>query len=52
VQIVARKVKAEVPASVSALARVLDQYEGRYRELRGVATFGEYMTATGKIADE
>jgi len=37
---------------MSALARILDQYEGRYRELRGVATFGDYMTSTGKAADE
>ncbi len=50
--IVSRKVKAALPTGVSALAGVLDQYEGRYRELRGVATFGEYVRSTGKIADE
>lgn len=32
--------------------RVLDAYEGRYRELRNAADFGEYVTAGGKVADE
>ncbi len=35
-----------------ALASALDAYEGRYRQLRNAADFGEYMTAGGKIADE
>jgi hypothetical protein len=35
-----------------ALAGALDAYEGRYRQLRNAADFGEYMTAGGKIADE
>lgn len=48
----ARKTGAQLPASVSALARVLDQYDGRYRELRAAANFGEYMTSTRKAADE
>jgi hypothetical protein len=52
VPVVARKTGAQLPASVSALARVLDQYDGRYRELRAAANFGEYMTSTRKAADE
>ncbi len=48
----AKTARAAVPTEVSALARVLDQYEGRYRELRGVTSFGGYMTAAGKVADE
>ena len=46
--------KRDVPASpaLAALARVLDQYEGRYRELRGCPTFGEYVAASGGGADE
>jgi len=35
-----------------ALAGALDAYEGRYRQLRDAADFGEYMTAGGKVADE
>jgi len=49
---VSRKAKVAVSAAVIGLARVLDQYEGRYRELRGAANFGEYVASTGKIADE
>lgn len=46
--------KRDVPASpaLASLARVLDQYEGRYRELRGCSTFGEYVAASGSGADE
>lgn len=37
-----------------ALVRVLDAYEGRYRELKGASSFGEYVTigAATKVADE
>jgi len=47
-----RKSHAPVPAEIGALARVLDQYEGRYRELRGVRTFGDYLRAPARDADE
>lgn len=50
--VVPKKAKVAVPATVTDLARVLDQFEGRYRELRGVGNFGEYITSTGKVADE
>jgi hypothetical protein len=37
---------------VLALARALDQYAGRYRELRNAASFGEYLSTSGREADE
>jgi hypothetical protein len=50
---VSRKTRGStVPADVLALARTLDAYDGRYRELRGSATFGEYLRAPVKGADE
>lgn len=50
---VSRKTRGSaVPADVLALARTLDAYDGRYRELRGAATFGEYLRAPTKGADE
>lgn len=48
----ARKRNVTIPPEVATLARVLDSYEGRYRELRGVANFGEYVGASGRVADE
>ena len=47
-----RKSHVSVPAEIAALARVLDQYDGRYRELRGVRTFGDYLRAPARGADE
>jgi hypothetical protein len=47
-----RKSHAPVPVEIGALARVLDQYEGRYRELRGVRAFGDYLRAPARGADE
>ena len=46
--------RRDVPASlpIAALGRVLDQYEGRYKELRGCSNFGEYVTTSGGGADE
>jgi len=50
--IVSRKANAAVPSEVITLARVLDQYDGRYRELGGVANFGEYVDSKRRAADE
>ena len=47
-----RRSNVGVSRRVQALARVLDQYEGRYRELRSAASFGEYVSASGREADE
>lgn len=47
-----RRSNVGVSPRVQALARVLDQYEGRYRELRGAASFGEYVSASAREADE
>lgn len=47
-----RKRNPQVSSEIEVLVRVLDAYEGRYRELRGAADFGEYVTAAGRVADE
>jgi hypothetical protein len=49
---VSRKSAGTVPGEIASLARVLDQYEGRYRELRRVGTFGDYLRAPAHGADE
>jgi hypothetical protein len=47
-----RKRSNPIAADVTRLARVLDQYAGRYRELRGARTFGAYVKSSGAADEE
>lgn len=50
--IVARKRDVPATPAIANLRQVLDQYEGRYKELRDCSNFGEYVAAGGSGADE
>ena len=47
-----RKRNSPVPDEILRLARVLDQYDGRYRELRGAQNFGAYLRTSGSADEE
>ena len=48
----AQKSAPAISPAVSALARCLDAYTGRYRELTGASSFGDYASGSAPAADE
>ena len=47
-----KKSAPAVPPAVATLARCLDGYAGRYKELAGASTYAEYVTRKVSFADE